>query len=178
MANELQRDFTETGPNQTWVADITYIPTTRGFIYLAVVLDVWSRAIVGYSICSHLRTDGVLGALHMAIAKRKPSWGELRHHSDRGCQYTSKEFRTHCRNAGIVRSMSAPGTPYDNAMCESFFATLKSELTHEQTFTHLEQAAPIIQDYISNYYNKDRRHSSLGFLSPSQFELSMASNLN
>jgi putative transposase len=122
----VDRNFVAAGPNQLWVADITYIPTWTGFLYLAVVLDVWSRRIVGWAMANHLRTELVLDALNMAVSQRRPT--AVIHHSDQGCQYTSIGFGLRCREAGVRPSMGSVGDCYDNAMCESFFATLECEL--------------------------------------------------
>jgi putative transposase len=164
------RRFTATGPNQLWVADITYIPTTqKRFLYLAVVMDVWSRKIVGWSIQNHLRTELVSAALQMAIEQRKPQRGVI-HHSDQGCQYTSIEFGSRCRKAGVRPSMGSVGDCYDNAMCESFFATFKSELIDRFRFCAIAEAKDAIFTFIESWYNRDRRHSSIGYLSPNDFE--------
>lgn len=169
-ADLVDRRFTATGPNQLWVADITYIPITAGgFLYLAVVLDVWSRRIVGWSMQNHLRTDLVTAALEMAIQQRKPAQGVI-HHSDQGCQYTSIEFGRRCRKAGVRPSMGSVGDCYDNAMCESFFATLKSELIDRYRFRVAAEAKAAIFAFIEGWYNRQRRHSSIDYLSPNEFE--------
>jgi putative transposase len=165
----VDRKFRATGPDQLWVADITYIPTWAGFFFLAVVLDVWSRKIVGWAMAGHLRTSLVTAALEMAIERRNPGKG-LIHHSDQGCQYTSIEFGKRCREAGIRPSMGSVGDCYDNAMCESFFATLECELLDRTTFRTHEQARREIFDFIEGWYNTLRSHSGLGFRSPVQFE--------
>ena len=155
-----------------WVADITYVPTWVGFLYLAVVLDVWSRKIVGWAMESHLKTSLVSAALNMAIAQRSPA--NVVHHSDQGCQYTSIEFGKRCRQAGIRPSMGSVGDCYDNAMCESFFATLECELIDRTSFrTHADARAAIF-DFIEGFYNTHRRHSALDYHSPVQFERSQA----
>lgn len=169
-ADLVDRRFTATGPNQLWVADITYIPITAGgFLYLAVVLDVWSRRIVGWSMQNHLRTDLVTAALEMALKQRKPAKGVI-HHSDQGCQYTSIEFGRRCRKAGVRPSMGSVGDCYDNAMCESFFATLKSELIDRYRFRVAAEARAAIFAFIEGWYNRQRRHSSIDYLSPNEFE--------
>ena len=164
----VDRQFVAEKPNTLWVADITYVPTWVGFLYLAVVLDVWSRKIVGWAMAAHLRTSLVTAALDMAIMQRSPL-GVI-HHSDQGCQYTSIEFGKRCREEGIRPSMGSVGDCFDNAMCESFFATLECELINRSTFRDHHQARQAIVDFIEGFYNTQRRHSSLGNLSPVQFE--------
>ena len=164
----VDRQFAANKPNQLWVADITYVPTWVGFLYLAVVLDVWSRKIVGWAMASHLRTSLVTAALDMAITQRSPE-GVI-HHSDQGCQYTSIEFGKRCRQAGIRPSMGSVGDCYDNAMCESFFATLECELIERSTFRTHDEAHVAIFHFIEGFYNTHRRHSALGYHSPVQFE--------
>jgi len=169
-ADLVERNFTATGPNQLWVADITYIPTTRqGFLYLAVVIDVWSRKVVGWSMQNHLRTELVMAALEMAVKQRKPQQGVI-HHSDQGCQYTSIEFGSRCRKAGVRPSMGSVGDCYDNAMCESFFATLKAELIDRYRFQIIAEAKAATFSYIERWYNLHRRHSSIDYLSPNNYE--------
>jgi putative transposase len=165
----VDRKFTARGPNQLWVADITYIPTLTGFLYLAVVLDVWSRKIVGWAMSSRLATPIVLDALQMAIEQRRPVEGVV-HHSDQGCQYTSTEFGKRCREAGIRPSMGSVADCYDNAMCESFFATLECELLDRVRFVDHTEAELALFDFIEGFYNTRRRHSALGYLSPLVFE--------
>ena len=166
----VERDFTADGPNQLWVADITYVPTWVGFLYVAIVLDVFSRRIVGWSMASHLRTELVLDALEMAIWHRDPEPG-LVHHSDQGCQYTSLAFGRRCKQAGIAPSMGSVGDCYDNSMAESFFATLECELLEQQpTFRNRTDARIAVFDFIEGFYNTQRRHSSLGNKSPARFE--------
>ena len=164
----VQRVFTATGPNVLWVADITYVPTARGFLYLAVVLDAWSRRIIGWGMQTALTADLVLGALEMAIRDRQPT-GVI-HHSDQGGQYTSMAFGHRCREAGVRPSMGSVGDAYDNAMCESFFATLECELLDRHRFQTPAEARAAIFDFIEGFYNTHRRHSRLGFLSPIAFE--------
>jgi len=164
----VERDFSADGPNQLWVADITYIPTWAGFLYLAVVLDVWNRKIVGWTMATHLRKELVLAALEMAIAQRRPH--DVIHHSDQGSQYTSIAFGDRCTEAGVRPSMGSVGDCYDNAMCESFFATLECERIARRTYrTHSEARLDIFQ-YIEGWYNPHRRHSALGQKSPVNFE--------
>ena len=168
----VDRRFVADKPDTLWVADITYVPTWAGFLYLAVVLDVWSRKIVGWAMKSHLRTALVTAALNMAIAQRSPI--DVIFHSDRGCQYTSIEFGKRCRQAGIRPSMGSVGDCYDNAMCESFFATLECELIDRSTFHNHDEARDAIIDFIEGFYNTHRRHSALGYHSPVQYARSQA----
>jgi len=156
----VQRDFTAEGPDRLWVADITYIATWAGLLYLAVVLDVWSRRIVGWAIATHLRTTLVLDALGMAIHQRRPAG--VVHHSDQGSQYTSLQFGSRCRQAGILPSMGSVGDCFDNAMCESFFATLECELLDRWVFRTPVQARQAVFEFIEGWYNPHRRHSSIG----------------
>jgi putative transposase len=165
----VERNFEAIGPNQLWVADITYIPTWAGFLYLAVVLDAWSRRVVGWAMATHLRTELVLDALDMALGQRHPSGG-LIHHSDHGCQYTSIAFGARCREAGIRPSLGSVGDCYDNAMCESFFATLECELLADRRFRSQAEARMATFQFIEGWYNPHRRHSRLGYLSPVNFE--------
>ena len=165
----VERDFSATGPDLLWVADITYVATGSGFLYLAVVVDVFGRRVVGWSMKSHLRTSLVEEALEMAVCQRRPPGG-LIHHSDQGCQYTSLAFGARCRKAGIRPSMGSVGDCYDNALCESFFATLECELLDRHHFRTHSQASLAIFDYIEGWYNPHRLHSSLGYQSPAQFE--------
>lgn len=165
----VDRNFVANGPNRLWVADITYIPTLAGFLYLAVVLDVWSRKIVGWAMSSRLVTQLVVDALTMAMERRRPGDGVI-HHSDQGCQYTSIEFGKRCRDAGVRPSMGSVGDCYDNAMCESFFATLECELLDRRRFMDRAHAELEVFDFIEGFYNTHRRHSSLGNLAPAVFE--------
>lgn len=164
----VDRQFVAEGPDRLWVADITYIPTWSGFLYLAVVLDAWSRRIVGWSMANHLRTELVLDALNMALWRRRPD-GVI-HHSDQGCQYTSYAFGRRCREAGVRPSMGSVGDCYDNALCESFFATLECELLDRGRFRTQAEARPAVFAFIEGWYNTRRRHSALGQLSPAEFE--------
>jgi putative transposase len=164
----VERNFSVDRPDQLWVADITYIPTWAGFLFLAVVLDVFSRRIVGWAMATHLRTELVLDALNMALGQRRPQ--AVIHHSDQGCQYTSIAFGARCKQAGVRPSMGSVGDCYDNAMCESFFATLECELLDRQRFANQAQARMGIFEFIEGWYNTQRRHSSLNYLSPMQFE--------
>jgi putative transposase len=168
----VDRDFVAPGPNQLWVADITYIPTWAGFVYLAVVLDVWSRRVVGWALATHLRTELVLGALDMALGQRRPQ--AVIHHSDQGTQYTSIAFGLRCREAGVRPSMGSVGDAYDNAMCESFFATLECELLERRRFKTQVEAQMAVFDFIEGWYNPHRRHSALDYRSPIEFEHTFA----
>ena len=164
----VERRFTAAGPNQLWVADITYVPTWAGFLYLAVVLDVWSRKVVGWKMATHLRTELVLEALHMAIQQRRPT--SVIHHSDQGCQYTSVAFGKRCEQLGVRPSMGSVGDAFDNAMAESFFATLECELLDRTRFETQAEARLAIFEWIEGWYNPRRRHSSIEYLSPNEFE--------
>jgi len=164
----VDRNFVATAPNQLWVADITYVPTWTGFLYLAVVLDVYSRRIVGWSMASHLRTELVVDALNMAVGQRQPS--AVIHHSDQGCQYTSVGFGLRCREVGVKPSMGSVGDAYDNAMCESFFATLECELLARRRFKTHAEAEMAIFDFIEGFYNTRRIHSALDYRSPIAYE--------
>jgi putative transposase len=162
------RKFEAAGPNKLWVADITYVPTWAGFIYLAVVIDVWSRRVVGWSMANHLKTDHVLAALDTAVAQRQPS-GVI-HHSDHGTQYTSVAFGQRCGQAGIRPSMGSVGDAYDNAMCESFFASLECELLDRHVLKSHADARMAVFRYIEGWYNPHRRHSALDYQSPINYE--------
>jgi putative transposase len=164
----VQRNFTASAANQLWVADITYIPTWEGFLFLAVVLDVWSRRIVGWAFAPHLRTELVLEALGMAIRRRCPD--DVIHHSDQGCQYTSIAFGKRCREAGVRPSMGSVGDCFDNALCESFFATLECELIDRQSFRTRAEARREVFEFIEGWYNTHRRHSALEYNSPVEYE--------
>ena len=168
----VQRDFTATAPNQLWVADITYVPTWAGFLVLAIVLDVFSRRIVGWAMATHLQTDLVLDALNMAVAQRRPH-GVI-HHSDQGCQYTALAFGQRCEAMGVRPSRGTVGDAYDNAMAESFFATLECELLDRHRFRTQAEARVAIFRYLEGWYNLHRRHSSLGQQSPINYERLMS----
>jgi putative transposase len=165
----LQRDFTATEPDRTWVADITYVPTWSGFLFLAVVIDVFSRRVVGWSMSANQRTELVTRALEMAIRRRQPT-DVVVHHSDQGCQYTSYDFAKACRAAGVERSMGSVGDCFDNAMAESFFATLECELLDRTVFENRNAARVAIFDFIETFYNPWRRHSSIDDLCPAEYE--------
>ena len=164
----VERDFSVDGPNQLWVADITYVPTWSSFLYLSVVVDAWSRRVVGWSMKTHLKTDLVLDALNMALQQRRPS-GVI-HHSDQGTQYTSIAFGLRCKEASVRPSMGSVGDAYDNAMCESFFATLETELIERKSFRNQAEARMAVFDFIEAWYNPHRRHSALGQMSPLNYE--------
>jgi transposase InsO family protein len=167
--DRLERDFTPKVPNQAWVADITYIATREGWMYLAVVLDLYSRMVVGWQLSERLTRQLVVEALQMGLDRRKPS-GVLVHHSDRGSQYASGEFRQQLKAHGILASMSRKGNCWDNAVAESLFASLKTELDHQGAFQTREQARREIFEYVEVFYNGFRRHSTLGYVSPREFE--------
>ena len=164
----VERDFSAEGPNMLWVADITYIPTWAGFLYLAVALDAFSRRIVGWAMATTLHTQLVLDALNMALATRRPK--DVVHHSDHGSQYTSIAFGNRCREAGVRPSMGSVGDAYDNAMAESFFASLECELIDRRSFQSKADARLAVFTYIEGWYNPRRRHSALGRVSPATFE--------
>jgi putative transposase len=168
----VERRFEADAPNQLWVADITYVPTMTGFLFLAVVLDVFSRRVVGWAMANHLRTELVLDALNMAVYRRNPK--NVIHHSDQGTQYTSIAFGMACEDAGIRPSMGSVGDCYDNAMCESFNATLECELLVKRRFKNKKEAALAVFDFIEGFYNLHRRHTSLGMLSPAEYERRMS----
>jgi len=165
----VSRAFSAPAPNRLWVAEITYIPTWAGFLYLAVVLDAFSRRVVGWAMADHLRTELVLSALEMAIWHRRPDPGVI-HHSDQGCQYTSIAFGHRCKEAGVAPSMGSVGDCYDNALAESFFATLECELLDRHRFRTRTEARLALFDYLEVFYNRERRHSRLGYLSPAAYE--------
>jgi putative transposase len=164
----VDRNFTAAGPNRLWVADITYVPTWAGFLYLAVVLDAFSRRVVGWAMATHLRTELVLAALNMALGQRRPT--EVIHHSDQGTQYTSLAFGKRCEQAGVRPSMGSVGDCFDNAMCESFFATLECELLDRCRFKTQAEARMATFDFIEGWYNPHRRHSALDYHSPINYE--------
>ena len=167
----VDRDFSATRADELWVSDITYVPTRKGFLYLAVILDVWSRRVVGWALEDHMRTELVLQALESAVQWRNP--GHVIHHSDQGTQYTSIDFQTRCFELGIRVSMGSVGDCYDNAMAESFNATLERELLSRGRFESKDEANAAIFEFIESWYNVHRRHSALGYLSPATFEKCM-----
>lgn len=164
----VDRHFEADGPNKLWVADITYVPTWAGFLFLAVVIDVWSRKVVGWATATHLKTDLVLAALDTAVTQRQPS--DVIHHSDHGTQYTSVAFGQRCRQAGVLPSMGSVGDAYDNALCESFFASLECELLDRYHFKSQPEARLALFRYIEGWYNPHRRHSALDYQSPVNYE--------
>jgi putative transposase len=171
--NLIERNFSAVAPNRIWLADITYVATDQGWLYLAAVMDLYSRKIVGWAMQDHMRTELPLTALTAAISAQRPGAG-LIHHSDRGVQYASADYRDLMRSAGLRTSMSRKADCYDNAPMESFFHTLKTELVHHCQFATREQAKREIFAYIEGYYNRTRRHSAIGYLSPSEMELKAA----
>ena len=164
----VRRQFRAHRRDVLWVADITYVPTATRVLYVAVVLDVWSRRVVGWAMAEHLRTELVLAALEMAVQQRRPT--SVIHHSDQGCQYTAIAFGARCREAGVRPSMGSVGDCYDNALCESFFATLECELLARRSWSDPTAARTAIFDFIEGWYNTRRRHSSIGYRSPAAFE--------
>ena len=164
----VERCFAADVPNRLWLADITYVPTLAGFLYLAIVLDVFSRRVVGWAIAPHLRTALVIEALEMAVAQRRPT--EVVHHSDQGSQSTSLAFGARCREWGVAPSMGSVGDCYDNAMAESFFATLECELLDRVRLSTHAAARAAVFEFIEGCYNTRRRHSALGYRSPLEFE--------
>jgi putative transposase len=172
--NVLDREFYPDRPDQVWTGDITYIPTAQGWLYLAVVLDLFSRKVVGWATADHLRAELTCNALEMALMHRKPE-GELLHHSDRGVQYASRAYQDILREHGIEPSMSRKGNCYDNAVTESFFSTLKRELVFHEEYADHEEARRSLFEYIEVFYNRQRLHSTLGYRSPAQYELRFAS---
>lgn len=165
----VRRRFRTDGPDRLWVADITELPTAAGPLYLAAILDAFSRRMVGWALAEHMRTSLVIAALDIALATRSPSAG-LIHHSDRGTQYTSVALGERLAAAGIAASMGSPGTAYDNAMAESFFASLETELIDRSTWPSHDAARLAVFDWIERFYNRSRLHSALGYLSPDEFE--------
>ncbi len=164
----VDRDFSVGGPDRLWVADITYVPTDAGWLYAAVVVDAWSRLVVGWAMETSLRSELVEKALAMAVWRRRPK--DVIHHSDQGSQYTSYAFGKRCREAGVRPSAGSVGDAYDNAMCESFFATLECELLDRSRFRSPDEARRAVFDFIEGFYNRVRRHSALGYESPADFE--------
>lgn len=167
--NHLQRDFSPTRPNEKWASDITYIPTKEGWLYLAVILDLFSRRVVGWSMDETMPTELTLRAMRMALDSRRPGEG-LMHHSDRGSQYAAGDYRNLLAHRRIVCSMSRKGNCWDNAVVESFFGTLKCELVHHEVFETRSEARRKIFEWIEAFYNRVRIHSTLGFRSPEEYE--------
>lgn len=170
--NLLGRDFASEAPDRKWASDVTYVATGEGWLYLAVVLDLCSRRVVGWAMAEHLRAELCLDALGMALGRRSPGQG-LVHHSDRGVQYACGQYRDLLRSQGIECSMSRAGDCYDNAAAESFFKTLKAELVYHERYETREQARRSLFEYIEVFYNRKRLHSSLGYVSPERFEVAM-----
>jgi putative transposase len=171
----VDRNFYADAPDVLWVADITYVPTWAGFLYLAVVLDAFSRRVVGWAMGHNLKAQLVIDAINMAIAQRKPT--NVIHHSDQGSQYTSVAFGLRCKEANVRPSMGSVGDAYDNAMCESFFATLECELLDRRKFQTKAEARMAIFEFIEGWYNPGRRHSALGYKSPIDYERSVNERL-
>ena len=169
-ANVMDQDFRATAPNQKWVADITYLPTSGDWVYLAIVMDLFSRKLVGWSMSDRLTTPLVSKAIENALATRRPPGGQLIHHSDRGCQYTSDAFQQILSREQITCSMSGVGCCYDNAVAERFFWSLKHEWTKFESYTNLEEARRSVFKYIETFYNQQRIHQSLNYKTPNQFE--------
>lgn len=169
----LGRDWSPPAPDVTWVGDITYIKTWAGWAYLATVIDCFSRRVVGFAIADHMRTDLISDALRMAIVHRNPPPGIV-FHSDRGSQYTSEEFRGFCRANGVRPSVGRTGICYDNAVAESFFATIKKELIHVLPWPTIDTLRTAVFEYIESYYNRRRRHSTIGYDTPIEHELNYA----
>jgi putative transposase len=172
--NTLNRDFTAPAPNRKWVTDITYLATAEGWVYLAVVLDLFSRKVVGWAIGNSLETELVSGALRTAIELRRPAGKALLHHSDRGSQYTSDAYQQTLKSLGIECSMSRAGDCYDNAVMERFFWSLKHEWTKHESFANLAAARLSVFKYIETFYNAERLHQTLGYKSPDKFEAEYA----
>jgi putative transposase len=165
----VRREFRPSDLDRLWVSDITYVRTAEGWLYLAAILDACSRRVVGWSLADHLRTELALDALAMALAGRRPAPG-LIHHSDRGTQYLALAYADRLAEHHLRQSVGCPGTCWDNAVAESFFATLKTELLHRQPWPTKQHARTAIFEYIEAFYNRQRRHSTLGYLSPAEFE--------
>ena len=172
--NALNREFYPDRKDAVWTADITYIPTGEGWLFLAVVMDLFSRRVVGWATADHMKTELIEKALRMALQHRRPT-GELLHHSDRGVQYASESYQTLLSQHGIEPSMSRKGNCYDNAVTESFFSTLKRERTHHEKYATREAARRSLFEYIEVFYNRQRLHSTLGYRSPADYELRFAS---
>jgi transposase InsO family protein len=166
------QDFTAHARDTRWVGDITYVATVDGWVYTATVIDLHSRTVVGYAVADHLRTSLIVEALAAALVTRRPPAGVI-FHSDRGCQYTSREFSDFCAENGVVRSMGRRATCFDNAVAESFFATYKKELIHTRPWKNLTEVRQHTFLWIEGYYNRRRRHSTLGYLTPLEYELGL-----
>src|SRR5690606_37866829 len=173
--NTLEQKFTADAPNRKWVTDITYLETAAGWVYLAVVLDLFSRKVVGWALRDSLETELVSAALRTAVEARRPAGRGLLHHSDRGCQYTSEAYQRTLRSLGIACSMSRTGNCYDNAVMERFFWSLKHEWTNHQRYADLNAARLSVFKYIETFYNTERRHQTLDYKTPNQYEAEYAS---
>ena len=171
--NLLQRNFTQSSPNRAWVGDMTYVPTREGWLYLAVLLDLYSRRVVGWFMSDTIDTELALQALHMAAKSRKPAPG-LIHHTDRDCRYASDDYQAALRSYGFVPSMSRKADCWDNAVAESFFATLEKELLDHAPLQSRAKTRRDIADYIDNYYNTNRRHSRLAYRTPLEYEMALS----
>jgi putative transposase len=172
-ANLLDQNFVANRPDQVWLADITYIPTGEGWLYLAVILDLFTRKVVGWAMREHMPAELTIAALTMAIQRRRPGAG-LIHHSDRGSQYAAGDYRRMLQTAAIVQSMSRKGNCWDNAPMESFFGTLKTELVHQRDYPDRDAARRDLFAYIEGYYNRQRIHSAIGYITPEQAEAKSA----
>ena len=170
--NHLRQGFEAALPNQKWVSDISYIWTREGWVYLAVVIDLYSRKVIGWATSDRLKRDLALRALRMALMRRRPASGCI-HHSDRGSQYCSYDYQKLLKNHGLITSMSGKGNCYDNAACETFFKTIKAELIWRRNWISRAQVESEIANYIDGFYNSHRRHSTLGYMAPNQFEVKM-----
>jgi len=168
-SNNLARQFQQSAANSAWAADLTYIPTAEGWLYLAVVIDLYSRKVIGWATAEHLQAELPLAALRMALRARRPT-GPLLHHSDQGVQYACDEYQQLLAKHGVQQSMSRRGNCYDNAVVESFFGSLKTELIHHQRYATREEARQSLFEYLEVFYNRKRRHSALGYQSPAQYE--------
>ena len=169
LADLVARDFTPPAPNLTWVGDVTYIKTWAGWAFCATVIDCYSRKVVGFAVADHMRTGLIIDALRMALIHRDPPAGVI-FHSDRGAQYTSTEFRDFCRDNGVRPSVGRTGICYDNAVAESFFATLKKELIHTRPWPTIDKLRAAVFEYIESYYNRRRRHSAIDYDTPTEYE--------
>jgi putative transposase len=165
----VQRDFTPTHPDELWVGDITYVRTWEGWLYLSTIIDCFSRRVIGWAMADHVRTELPLTALRMALARRNPS-GTLIHYTDRGCQYTSEAYNTVLESHGVRSSLSRPGNCWDNAVAESFFSTLKLDPLYRHSGPTRAAARSAILEYLEGFYNRERRHTTLGNLSPADYE--------
>jgi len=168
--NRLSWPFRSPDRNRVWAGDMTQIPTRHGWLYLAVILDLYSRRVIGWAMADRQQQNLTSAALDMAIARRQPEPGVI-HHSDRGSQYTSQAYRDQLARHGLLASMSRVGMPYDNAIVESFFSSLKNELTHHERFANVDEARSQVFDYIEVFYNRQRKHEALNYCSPEQFEM-------